>query len=353
MINGLKKMAPGVGACLLIAVPAWLLVKLLPALEIVGAPVLAILAGMVVTIFWRQKPKAQPGIGFCAKQILQYAVVLLGFGLNLSTIAKVGLTSLPIIASTIATALILSFVLCRLLRIPAKTATLVGVGSSICGGSAIAATAPVIDADDEEVAQSISVIFLFNVIAAVIFPTLGGAIGLSDEGFGLFAGTAVNDTSSVTAAASTWDSIHQTGGSVLKSATIVKLTRTLAIIPITLVLALVRMRREKKTGAAGGAKVRFGKIFPMFILYFVLASVVTTIVNALLQGDALHTANQVFDALKELSKFFIVLAMAAIGYNTDIIRLVKTGGKPILQGFCCWVAITGVSLLMQHVMGIW
>lgn len=352
-MNWLKKMAPGIGVCLLIAIPAWLLVWLVPALEIVGAPVIAILAGMIVTIFWRNKPKAQSGIGFCAKQILQYAVVLLGFGLNLSTIAKVGVTSLPIILSTIATSLVVSFLLCKLLRIPSKTATLVGVGSSICGGSAIAATAPVIDADDSEVAQSISVIFLFNVIAAVVFPTFGGMIGMTNEGFGLFAGTAVNDTSSVTAAASTWDSLHHTGGLVLETATIVKLTRTLAIIPITLVLAFMRLQKEKKAGGEGKSGVQFRKIFPMFILYFVLASVVTTVLSALLHGGALTIANDVFGYLKTLSKFFIVLAMAAIGYNTDLVKLVKTGGKPILQGFCCWVSITGVSLLMQHILKIW
>lgn len=353
MKTKLMTLAPGVGVCLLIAIPAWLLVKWIPVLEIIGAPVIAILAGMVVTIFWRSKPRAQSGIGFCAKVVLQCAVVLLGFGLNLSTIAKVGMTSLPIILSTIATSLIVSFVLYKLLRIPAKTATLVGVGSSICGGSAIAATAPVIDADDSEVAQSISVIFLFNVIAAVVFPTMGGLIGLSNDGFALFAGTAVNDTSSVTAAASTWDSLHGTGGSVLASATIVKLTRTLAIIPITLVLAVLRLRKEKKTGSAGKSNVSLKKIFPMFILYFVLASVITTIVSMTLSGGALETADTVFNGLKELSKFFIVLAMAAIGYNTDIVKLIKTGAKPIFQGLCCWVSITGVSLLMQHVLGIW
>ena len=131
---------------------------------------------------------------------------------------------------------------------PNNISVLVGVGSSICGGSAIAATAPVIGADDEEIAQSISVIFLFNVIAALIFPTLGNAIGLTNDGFALFAGTAVNDTSSVTAAASAWDSMKGTDGLVLAQATTVKLTRTLAIIPITLVLAVARARKAKKEG---------------------------------------------------------------------------------------------------------
>ena len=137
------------------------------------------------------------------------------------------------------------------MNVPGKIATLVGVGSSICGGSAIAATAPVIDADDREIAQAISVIFLFNVIAALVFPTLGGMLGLTNEGFGLFAGTAINDTSSVTAAASAWDSMHP-GANVLESATVVKLTRTLAIIPITLALACWQMHLARKAG--GDAK---------------------------------------------------------------------------------------------------
>lgn len=201
----IKQLGPGLLLCLALAVPCWLLGKAFP---IVGGPVFAILAGMIVTLFYRNKAGTQAGIVYTSKKILQYAVILLGFGLNLSEIAKVGATSLPIIVSTISTSLIVSFVLYHLLNMPANISTLIGVGSSICGGSAIAATAPVIGADDEEIAQSISVIFLFNILAALIFPTLGGALDLSNEGFGLFAGTAVNDTSSVTAAASAWDGMH-------------------------------------------------------------------------------------------------------------------------------------------------
>ncbi|MCI6616480.1 YeiH family protein [Ruminococcus sp.] len=349
----MKKFILGILLCLAIAVPSWFLVMFVPALEVIGAPVIAIIVGMILSLIIKKKGVFTDGIAFTSKKILQYAVILLGFGLNLATIGKVGLTSLPIILSTIATSLIVAFVMYKLLKVPSKTATLIGVGSSICGGSAIAATAPVIDADDEEIAQSISVIFLFNVIAALIFPTLGGFLGMSNEGFALFAGTAVNDTSSVTAAASTWDSMHGTGSMVLDSATIVKLTRTLAIIPITLVLAFVRMRKEKSGNTGSKTKVSLKKIFPMFILYFVLASVITTIATSVLTGQALDVANSIFGFLKQLSKFFIVMAMAAIGLNTNIVKLVKTGGKPILLGFTCWVAITGVSILMQHVLGIW
>ena len=179
-----------------------------------------------------------------------------------------------------------------------------------------------------------------------LFLGLGALLGFSTtngEAFGIFAGTAINDTSSVTAAASTWDSLYGLGSQTLDKAVTVKLTRTLAIIPITLVLAFVRTKRAK----TDGTKVDLKKIFPMFILYFLLASVITTVcVNV-------GVSASVFAPLKTLSKFLIVMAMCAVGLNTNIVKLVKTGGKPLIMGFCCWVGIAGMSLLMQHVLGIW
>lgn len=343
----MKKNWKGILLCLLIAIPSWLLGKQFP---IIGGAVIAILAGMVVTLFIKEKENLESGIKFTSKKILQWAVVLLGFGLNLNVILETGKQSLPIIVCTIATSLIIAYVLHRVMHIPGKISTLIGVGSSICGGSAIAATAPVIDADDEEVAQAISVIFFFNVIAAIVFPTLGKLIGFDTTGgdaFGIFAGTAVNDTSSVTAAASTWDSMWGLGSATLDKAVTVKLTRTLAIIPITLVLAFMRASKAKKAGEEGTERVSIRQIFPTFILYFILASVITTV------AVQMGTPIEVFAPIKELSKFFIVLAMAAIGLNTDIVKLIKTGGKPIIMGLCCWIGITAVSLVLQHVMGIW
>ena len=342
VMNMTKENVPGLLLCLGIAVPCWLFGKAFP---VIGGPVFAILAGMILTLMLKDKSAVQPGIAYTSKKILQYAVILLGFGLNLSEIWKVGSTSLPIIVSTIATSLVISYLLFCLMKIPANISILVGVGSSICGGSAIAATAPVIGADDEEIAQAISVIFLFNILAALVFPSLGSAIGLSNEGFGLFAGTAVNDTSSVTAAASAWDGMHS-GANTLDTATIVKLTRTLAIIPITLVLALHRTRTARKQGTASGKTYSLKKIFPFFILFFILASVITTVCTSF------GVPASVFGAPKELSKFFIIMAMGAIGLNTNLVKLVKTGGKPILMGLCCWIGIACVSLLMQHVFGL-
>lgn len=338
-MNFIKKNGWGILLCVGIALPAWYLGKLLP---VVGGPVFAILLGMILTLFIKDKGVMQAGIAYTSKKILQYAVVLLGFGMNLSTVLATGQQSLPIILTTITAALVIAYVLHKALKMPSKISTLVGVGSCICGGSAIAATAPVIGAEDEEIAQSISVIFLFNILAALIFPTLGGMIGLSDYGFGLFAGTAVNDTSSVTAAASAWDGIHNSN--TLDTATVVKLTRTLAIIPITLVLAFVRTRKEKQ---AGGASINMKKIFPFFILFFIAASLITTVATSFGVSEAF------FSPFKTVSKFFIVIAMAAIGLNTNIVKLIKSGGKPILMGFCCWVGISAVSLFMQHILGIW
>lgn len=333
----------GIGFCLLIAIPAFLLGK---QFEVIGGPVFAILIGMCLALLVKESGSLQAGIKFTSKKILQYAVILLGFGMNLTDILVKGRQSLPIILATISTSLVISFILYKVMHIPARISTLVGVGSSICGGSAIAATAPVIDADDEEIAQSISVIFLFNVAAALLFPTLGGLLGLGNEGFGLFAGTAVNDTSSVTAAAAAWDGMHP-GANTLDTATIVKLTRTLAIIPITLALALRRTARARRAGGAGEGSFSLRRVFPFFLLFFMLASLITT--GASLAGvDA-----AAFAPFKELSKFFIIMAMAAIGLNTDLIKLVRTGGRPILMGLCCWAAITAVSLGMQYALDLW
>lgn len=335
----------GVLACLGIAAPSWYLGRMFP---IIGGAVIAIIVGMLIALIWNNKGKAETGIKWTSKIVLQAAVVLLGFGMNLGIIMKTGMESLPIIICTIAASLLIAWGLHKGMRIPEKISVLIGVGSSICGGSAVAAAAPVVKADDEEIAQSISVIFFFNVLAALIFPILGKVLGFdttSGNAFGIFAGTAVNDTSSVTAVAATWDSMWNLGCETLDKAVTVKLTRTLAIIPITMGLAFLMSKKSEDKNSVSGFS--FKKSFPMFILYFVIAAVITTLaVNA-------GISQSVFSPVKELSKFLIVMSMAAIGLNCNIIKLIKTGGKPILLGLCCWAGITAVSLLMQYFMGLW
>lgn len=330
----INKNLRGILFCFALSVPATYLGKLFP---VVGAPVFAILFGLTAA-FWKRPAFFQPGIQFTAKKILQYSIILLGFGMNLFEILAVGSQSLLIIVSTIGTALITAYILSRIMNIERDIATLVGVGSSICGGSAIAAAAPVIKASDKDIAQSISVIFLFNVVAAFLFPALGDMLGFTDTGFGMWAGTAINDTSSVVAAGQTWASAHGSD-TALNYATIVKLTRTLAIIPICLGLAYITSKTKNTA-----ADVKITSIFPMFILYFVMAAIFNT-----LAGESLPVLAQ----LPAIGKFMIAMAMAAIGLNTNLVNLVKSGGKPILLGLVCWIFIALVSIGMQHVLGIW
>ena len=327
-----KKDISGILFSALIAACAYFLGKKFP---VIGGPVFGILFGIILNNFNRPE-SLEAGIKFTSKKVLQLAVVLLGFGLNLGEIIIVGKSSLLIILSTISTALIIAFAAAKVLNIDSDIATLVGVGSSICGGSAIAATAPVINAKDEDIATSISVIFLFNIIAALIFPTLGVKLGMTHTGFGMWAGTAINDTSSVVAASGTWSTMFN-DDTALNYATIVKLTRTLAIIPITLVLGIIKSKDSKE-------KVNPLKAFPTFILFFLLASIITTL---------LPLPETFLSSMKFLSKFFIIMAMSAIGLNTDIKKLISQGGKAIVEGALCWIGIICVSLLMQHLLSIW
>lgn len=347
ILDTIKNIAPGLLLCAIIAVPAWFLGKLVP---VIGSAVFAIVFGMIIAFFKRPK-WLEGGIKFTSKKILQTSIVFLGFGMNFITVLEVGGNSLFIILPTITTSLVMAFLMAKILKLPSNTATLVGVGSSICGGSAIAATAPVIRARDSEVATSISVIFLFNVIAAFTFPAIGQALGMSDTGFGMWAGTAINDTSSVVAAGQSWESM--TGSDVaLQYATIVKLTRTLAIIPITLALAIFQLVKAKKSARNGGGEegftFSFVKVFPWFVIFFLVAAVINTWLF-----PVLHIGGNVSSFLSDVGKFMITLAMAAIGLNTNVVKLVKSGWKPILSGLVCWIAIALVSIGVQLALGMW
>ncbi len=317
---------PGIALAAIIAIPAWLIGKMIP---VVGSPVLGILFGMILA-FWNRPQLFNDGISYTSKKLLQYSIILLGFDMNLFNVFKVGKQTFVLMAFTLTAAFLTAYIAGKLLNLDGNTKTLIGVGSAICGGSAIAATAPVIHADDEEVAHSISTIFLFNVIAAFLFPFLGHVFGMSDQSFGLWAGTAVNDTSSVVAAGYTYSN------SAGNLAVIVKLTRTLMIVPVTLVLAIYTSKK-----AAGSKKGNYSivKIFPWFVLGFVVASVINTFI-------ALPTGMSAF--LSQTGKFVIVMAMSAIGLNTNLVKLVKSGGKPILLGFICWAVLAVTSIAVQR-----
>lgn len=334
------KTLAGILTCFIIAIPAWILGKAMP---IIGGPVFGILFGMILA-FVKRPAVLEGGIKFTSKYILQYSIILLGFEMNLFNVLKVGSQSLLVMVFTLSASFLTAYFVGRAMKIDSKTTTLIGVGTSICGGSAIAATAPVIRAKDEDVAQAISTIFLFNIIAVFIFPFLGHLLGLSDVGFGMWAGTAINDTSSVVAAGASWSSAAG-NNTALAFATIVKLTRTLMIVPITLVLAVYttrKMSREKSSDSDSTGDFSIIKVFPWFVLGFVA----TAILNTFLPIPA-----EVSELLVQIGKFMIVMAMTAIGLNTNIKKLLTNGLKPICLGLCCWFMVAVVSLIVQHFIG--
>lgn len=360
VMTALKKYLPGILLCLVIAIIAWFLGR---QFTIVGGAVFGILLGILAGLI-RRPAAFNNGIRFTSKKILQYSIILLGFEMNMGNIIKVGSQSLLVLVFTLSASFITAYLISKVLKLPSGIAVLIGVGTSICGGSAIAATAPVIKADDDDVAQAISTIFLFNIIAVFLFPAVGHLLGLSDTGFGMWAGTAINDTSSVVAAASSWS--EQAGnGTALQFATIVKLTRTLFIVPITLVLALYTSRKAKKAAAASAAACEtdasgetgatgtktsapvgkpaasgysFRKVFPWFVLGFLAAALIYTF---------LPIPPAVSAFLVQAGKFLIIMAMAAVGLNTNLKKLLTQSAKPLFLGICCWGAVSGVSLLIQ------
>lgn len=320
----------------LIALVAWWLGNLFP---VVGGPVFGIVLGILSGNLIGKPQKAVKGIGFVSKKVLQWAIIILGAGLNLSQVWKTGIESLPVMLFTLTTAFAAAFILGKILGVPAKLKSLIGVGTAICGGSAIAAVSPIIEADEMEIAYSVSTIFLFNIMAVLIFPPLGHILGLSDQGFGLWAGTAINDTSSVVAAG------YAFSNAAGAYATIVKLTRTTMIIPVSLIFAFIvtlqKRKKEKydsKEQNDGKVNYNLNKIFPWFILWFLVASLLNTL--------GLFP-EQIIPYVTTASKFMIVMALSAIGLNADLKKMLKTGFKPILLGLFVWLAIAAASLAVQ------
>jgi uncharacterized integral membrane protein (TIGR00698 family) len=319
----------GIMLCLALAVLSWFLGQLLP---IAGGAVIGILFGILLANFWRYPDIFKPGIKDTGKRILQAAVVMLGFQMNFGKVMEMGGQSLILIFVSITAALLTAYFIGKAMGVAYNEKVLIGVGTAICGGSAIAATAPIIKASDKEVVSAISTIFLFNVIAVFVFPFIGNLSGMSDTHFGMWAGAAINDTSSVVTAAYTYS---DNAGNV---ATIVKLTRTLMIIPVTFFLALLQ---SKKEAASGGFKLQ--NALPLFVIGFLIASVINTV--GVIPVD-------VVTFWGKMSRFFIVIAMVAIGLCTNLKELVQHGKKPLLLGLCCSVVIAIVSVTLLGSLGI-
>jgi len=327
---------PGLAFVFVPAMAAYGLGLLVP---LVGGPVFGIVLGMVISTFFRKPAAAAKGIVFTSKKILQWAIITLGAGISLDQVWKTGLESLAVMLFSLAAAFAAAYGFGRLLKIDGKLKTLIGVGTAICGGSAIAAVSPIIEADESEIAYSVSTIFLFNIVAVLVFPFVGHLLDFTDKAFGLWAGTAINDTSSVVAAGYVYSN------SAGAYATIVKLTRTTMIIPICFLYAIavgVRKKREAAEKREGNIPFSIVRIFPWFILWFLVASLFHTLgffPPAVLAG------------LGWLSKFMIVMALTAVGLSADFRKMLRTGVKPLLLGLLVWLSVIAASLIVQWITG--
>lgn len=343
-------LSPGVIYTTLIAVASVFLGRRVPLL---GAPLFGILLGALLGNLVGIPPRAEAGARFTAKKVLQWSIILIGSSLSLQKVFAVGSSSFVVMIGTLAVAFTAAVLIGKGLGIPPKMTILIGAGTGICGGSAIAALSPIIEAEEMQIAYAMSTIFLFNIVAVLIFPAIGHLLGFSSTSFGLWAGTAINDTSSVVAAGYAYS---KAAGNY---ATIVKLTRTTMIVPISLLLAAVmsfRMRSAvpepdpASTGTSGTAttvaekppRTTLLRVFPWFILGFLATSLLNTLrifPASLLSGTA------------AVGRFMIVMALAAVGLNADLRKMVQAGHRPILLGLGVWASVAGSSLIIQKIVG--
>ncbi len=328
---------PGFALALLIAAAAKYIESLLP-IHLIGASVIALFMGMAVNHFFKPSPIIAQGLKFSSKRVLKFAIVLLGASLSIGTILQVGRMSLTVMVFTLLTCFGGGYFVGKALGLNWKLSNLISAGTGICGGSAIAAIAPVIEAEDSDIAYAMSATFLFDMAMILLFPVMGHALGLSDMAYGLWAGTAVNDTSSVVAAGYAYS---EAAGDF---ATMVKLTRTLAIIPTVLTFAMIQANIKKKQASADGeAQVSVVSLFPWFIAGFLTMAAANSL-------GFIPVAAAV--AAKAASKFLMIAALAAIGLNTGHKEMKKSGIAPMVHGFIISALVVIVAIAVEYFMGL-
>lgn len=336
------KIIPGFIISLIIALAARWLESLLP-IHLIGASVIALFIGMIINHFYQPNETIQTGLKFTSKKILKFAIILLGASLSIGTILQVGKFSLAVMCFTLLTCFGGGYFVGKALGLNWKLSNLISAGTGICGGSAIAAIAPVIDAEDNDIAYAMSATFLFDMAMIVLFPIMGRALGLSDMAYGLWAGTAVNDTSSVVAAGYAFS---EAAGDF---ATMVKLTRTLSIIPTVIIFAFIELNIKKKAALAKGAaleekaNINFLTLFPWFIVGFLALAIINSV--GLIPATLSATA-------KDLSKLLMVCALAAIGLNTSFKDMKKSGIAPMIHGFIISALVVIVAIVVEYFIGI-
>ena len=320
---------PGIMLSASIAAASYLISLVVPD-SILGGTLIALLIGMLLNRVLSSYEVFDKGINWTSKKILRAGIILSGIALSFSQVFQAGKYALILMLFTLTTSFGVGYLCKKIFKMNWKLASLLSVSTAICGGTAVATLGPTIRAKNRDIAYAISATFIFDIITVIAFPWIGRLLGLSDTGYGLWIGTAVNDTSSVVAAGYAFS---DAAGSL---ATIVKLTRTLFIVPIVLVFSWIYAKIETPSQMAD--KINIGKIFPWFILGFL--AVVGIRSMDFLPANAITQVSL-------LSKFFMSMALASIGLKTSFKEVTSVGIKPMIAGVIIDTSVVFVSLFAQ------
>ncbi len=327
----------GVAICFAVAGVSVLLENIIPG-GLLGASIIALFSGTIINSFFHPS-WIKPALKFTSKKILKVAIILLGASLSINTIMSVGKMTFFVMIFTFAMCFGGGYFIRKLFGLNWKLSNLISAGTGICGGSAIAAISPVIDAEDKDIAFAMSSTFIFDMVMVALYPIMGRLLGMTDIAYGIWAGTSVNDTASVVASGYAFSEIAG------DFATMVKLTRTIAIIPTVLVFAYIgtRAKQREMKEANAGQKVNLMKIIPWFIGGFLLLAVFNSIgwIPAAVGG-----------VIKNASKFLMVTALAAIGLGTSITDFKKAGLAPMFYGITIDTLVTLTALGVIWCMGL-
>ncbi len=329
--------ALGVAICFAVAGAAVFLERVIPG-DLLGASIFALFMGTAINSFFHPAWLA-PALKFTSKKILKFAIILLGASLSINVIVSVGKMTLLVMVFTFLMCFGGGYFIRKWFGLNWKLSNLISAGTGICGGSAVAAIAPVIDADDKDIAFAMSSTFLFDMVMVALYPIMGRLLGMSDMAYGIWAGTSVNDTASVVASGYAFS---EAAGDF---ATMVKLTRTIAIIPTVLVFACIgiRAKRKEMQAQAEGKKVNLAKIIPWFIVGFLALAVLNSV--GAIPAD-------ISAVMKTISKFLMVTALAAIGLSTSITDFKNAGLAPMFYGITIDTLVTLTALAVIWYMGL-
>lgn len=327
----------GIAICTVVSILAIMLEKLIPG-EVLGSSVIALFLGTIINSFFHPD-WIKPALKFTSKRVLKIAIILLGASLSVNTIMSVGKMTFIVMLFTFAMCFGGGYFVRKLFGLNWKLSNLISAGTGICGGSAVAAIAPVIDADDKDIAFALSSTFIFDMVMVALYPIMGKLLGMSDIAYGIWAGTSVNDTASVVASGYAFSEIAG------DFATMVKLTRTIAIIPTVLVFAYIgtRIKQKELQTQNEGKKVNALKIIPWFIGGFLLLAIANSIGFIPLEMSGI---------MKDVSKFLMVTALAAIGLGTGITDFKKAGLSPMFYGITIDTMVTLTALVVIWLMGL-